>query len=289
MTCPKPFRAIPLLLCLAAAALAGPAAAVNITLYDGTAGNGPADQPWMSKLLVFGSETIVPGVGVDLDTTATGNIGRGGYSNYNPATNLPVNPAFPVLDRGLGFSVSFEVQVNAESHSASDDRAGFSVIALGSDNKGIELGFWTDTIWAQDDSPLFTHAEEALFDTSSGAVLYELAILGDLYTLSSGGTVLLQDAVRDYTAFGGVPYTLSNYLFFGDDTGSAQADVTLGTILVSATEPAAVPLPSVGLLMLLGIAGIWRQSALRRRDNTGQESVVGGAESFSLPLFRADS
>jgi len=272
VTCTKPLRSLPLLLCLMATAYINPVHAVNITLYDGTAGNAPSDQPWLSTVVLFGTETVVPGVGVRLSTSGS-NSGRAGYSNYDVGSNL-VNPGFPVLDRSLGFSVSFEVQVNSESHSASDDRAGFSVIALGEDSKGIELGFWIDTIWAQADSPLFTHAEEVLFDTSSGPVLYELAILGDVYTLSSAGTVLLQDAVRDYTAFGSAPYTLGSYLFVGDNTSSAQADVTLGTITVSANDPAAAPLPSVALLMLLGIAGIWRQSSVRSKLISLHRSAV---------------
>lgn len=39
------------------------------------------------------------------------------------------------------------------------ERAGFSVILLGADRRGIELGFWRDQVFAQADQPLFTRGE----------------------------------------------------------------------------------------------------------------------------------
>ena len=36
----------------------------------------------------------------------------------------------------------------SETHST-NDRAGLSLIVLSSDLRGIELGFWTNEIWAQ--------------------------------------------------------------------------------------------------------------------------------------------
>ena len=39
-----------------------------------------------------------------------------------------------------------------------------SLLALSSDNLGIELGFWLDKVWAQSSS--FVYSEEAAVDTS---------------------------------------------------------------------------------------------------------------------------
>lgn len=151
------------------------------------------------------------------------------------------------MDRAAGFSLLFELQVNSESH-ASNDRAGFSVILLSEDSFGIELGFWTNEIWAQS-GPTFTHAEGASYDTTAAERLYELQILGSDYRLLADGTQILTGALRDYASFG-VPYNLPRFVFLGDNTSSAGADVVLGdvTLLTDVPEPA-----GPALLSLLGL------------------------------------
>ncbi len=69
----------------------------------------------------------VTGGKLDFDTTA-GTV-RAGWSTTGG-----------VMDRTTGYTLSFDLQVGSESH-VSNDRAGFSVIALSSDLQGIELGF----------------------------------------------------------------------------------------------------------------------------------------------------
>jgi hypothetical protein len=115
------------------------------------------------------------------------------------------------------------------------------VIAIGSDKKGIELGFWTDEIWAQQSNPLFTHSntERNTFDTTTSNS-YELSVLGDSYQLSANGSAILTGKVKDYSAFNHVgtlpydPYETPNFLFFGDNTTSANAEVELKSISVLA-------------------------------------------------------
>jgi hypothetical protein len=79
-------------------------------------------------------------------TTANNTTGYAGYTNYQyiPATTQQtatfslLNPSFPSLNRTNGYSVSFNVAVTAEN-SNSNDRAGFSIIAISSDaQNGIE-------------------------------------------------------------------------------------------------------------------------------------------------------
>src|SRR5262249_6811999 len=122
------------------------------------------------------------------------------------------------------------------------DRAGFSVIALSSDTRGIELGFWEDQIWAQEagaaeppEGALFTHAESAPFDTASHLTDYTLTIRGDDYELSSAGVAILHGRLRDYTTFEGPvnPYRTPNFIFLGDDTGSARALIRLAYVALT--------------------------------------------------------
>ena len=240
--------------------LTGAASAASITLYDDTAGNTPGAQPWLfaadDSLLSGGSATETANAnGVALSTD---NPVSAGYSNYVPVFNTLKNVGFPALDRGPGLSLSFELQIASEGH-GNNDRAGFSVILLADDLQGIELGFWADEVWAQSDSPLFTHAEGAVFDTTAAEVLYDLAILGSNYSLTANGNPLLQGALRNYSGFGN-PYDLPNFVFLGDDTSSAQAVIGLGEVILNTTEPASVPAPSVALLLLLALL-LLRRSA----------------------------
>jgi Domain of unknown function (DUF4347) len=245
-------------------------------LYDGTTGKTP-DQtgaapggPWFfyqdTKLLTGGTVTktvVTNGSKLDSD-----NGIYAGYTNYSPnltnptAPKLDVNPNFPVLDRTQGYTFNFKVQLNSETTRTAgankdgeglDDRAGFSVILLSSDKKGIELGFWSDRIWAQEDGTtqkdpsleptnsnpfrtFFTQAEGAAFNTTV-ATDYNLTIVGDTYTLSSvGGSTILSGKLRDYSAFKPQvlppvtppnPYNLANFVFLGDNTPQAGAAFTL--------------------------------------------------------------
>jgi hypothetical protein len=104
---------------------------------------------------------------------------------------------------------------------------------LGNDFQGVELGFWTNQIWAQDDGKkLFTHAEGANFNTTSGLIPYELTILGDTYTLSANGKKILSNRLRNYSSFGW-PYSVNNFLFLGDNTSSAGGLIRLASVQVS--------------------------------------------------------
>ncbi len=195
-----------------------------------------------------GTQSLV-GEGVVLDSTTIAapneNAGQVGFANSLPPLILP-----PVaLDRSAGFTLQFDLRVDFESH-ASNDRAGFSVIVISSDLRGIELGFWNDEVWAQNWSPgdEFTHGEGAAFDTTANLTSYTLGILDNNYTLSAGSSPLLAGVLRDYSAEG-VPYAVGNFIFFGDDTSRARAVVTLGEI-------AFVPLPASVLLFLPALAGL---------------------------------
>ncbi|HAZ47375.1 MAG TPA: hypothetical protein DCZ55_23695 [Cyanobacteria bacterium UBA11371] len=230
----------------------------NFTLYNASLNTLPQNQGFFQyQNLPVGTVTPTVSNGLtNLNTTANFNRSAGFFTAVTPVTSL---------DRNAGFSLSFNAQVVSESRATAanknndgkDDRAGFSVLLLGSDRKGIELGFFNNRIWAQDDgttqaSPslepdtpptsnfrtLFTQAEGANFNTTA-LTSYDLTILGDTYTLFNGNNAILSGKVRDYTAFSGPidPYETPNFIFFGDNTPSAQANINLGSVSLRTNTP----------------------------------------------------
>jgi hypothetical protein len=223
------------------------AAPAPIVLYDGSKGDMPEDQGFTFQALPSVPRTVSDGATI-LDTSSSKNIHAGYFSKSLPDL---------VLDRAVGYTVGFTVQVELEDHSGSDkngdgtaDRSGFSAIVLSSDKRGIELGFWKDQIWAQNDGTaeppagtLFTHGEGAAFNTT-GLIGFQLTISSDTYRLSSGGVPILSGSLRDYTGFTGFPdpYETPNMIFLGDDTGSASAKIRLAYVAVTKASPS---LPSL--------------------------------------------
>ncbi len=203
--------------CISALAAATALAATE-TLYDAQSGSLPEAQGWTYLTLPAVPDSI--DTFAKLDTTSSAFV-RGGWTRI----------ASPALARADRIQLDFELRVVAESHS-STNRAGFSVILLDHDKRGIELGFWTDHVWAQSDVPLFIHAEDKAFATTTAMAAYSLIIAGNTYTLSADGAPLLSGPVRDYTAFSGNfdVYETPDFLFFGDDTTSGSASMLLKSV-----------------------------------------------------------
>ena len=210
----------------------------TLVLYDGSAGATP-ESPLM------GFTDFPPGAaqpayaeGVTLlDTTVLGEDTYAGWVSSGSST-----PGFPILDRTAGFQVNVTLQLERESHS-NNNRAGFSIIVLADDARGVELGFWENEIWAQSDGMtggLFRRAEGIAFAANAGLADYQITIVGDTYTLAAGGLPILTGPVRDYSAFDEFPdpYETPNFLFLGDDTTSAEARVRLSSVSVTGSEPA---------------------------------------------------
>lgn len=181
-------------------------------LFDGVQGTPPSAQGWTFLALpALASETFANGA-ARLDTTASGSI----FAGWSRTSPVP-------LDRSLGFAVEMEFELESETH-ASTNRAGLSLIVLGADRKGLELGIWTNRLWAQADSPMFTQAEGVETAVIGGWRTLKLSVLGDDYTVTFDGAQVLNGKVRDYTPFTGAidPYETPNFLFIGDDTTSAR-------------------------------------------------------------------
>ena len=209
----------------------------TLILYDAASGNIPD-----SSLLPF---TAFPSDAASLhysdgvtimDSTISGNDGYAGWI-ASQATSAGV----PTLDRATGVQLNFTMQVQSEMHN-SKNRSGFSLIILDKDAKGIELSFWENEIWAQNDDQtggLFKHGEGSTFQTNKSLVNYLLTLSGETYTLSANSQPILSGPVRDYSKFDGFPdpYETPNFLFFGDDTTSSQSRIKLRFVSVTGTEP----------------------------------------------------
>ncbi|MDU9049676.1 MAG: hypothetical protein Q3M30_12570 [Candidatus Electrothrix sp. Rat3] len=204
--------------------------AKKILLYDATVGQLPSEQPWLTYFAdgTFNQQVVTDGVWLQ---TNLGN--HAGFSNYYVLTKLLENPFFPSLNKDQGVSLQFELQLYSENHNTAD-RAGFSVILLDSNRQGVEISFWEDEIWAQRDAPLFTHGESVDFVTTGSMKSYRLTLNTDSYSLYEGGKQILTGTIKDYTSFSGSldPYEFPNFLFLGDNTTSAMAEVILGTVLL---------------------------------------------------------
>ena len=289
---------------------------ITQVLYDGSTNRLPTSNgadglsntsaPWLTyrdSALMAGAaiQTATPGQ----TTFTTNGPVYAGYANYtfSPKPGVPVtfthtltNPNFPILDRNAGYVLSFNAKVLSESHSTSAntndrngdgkaDRSGFSVIALSQDKRGIELGFWTDRIWAQDDGTsqatlslepdgtaagntrtLFTQAEFTTRNTTVDTQ-YNLAVKGDNYQLFANGTLVLSGRLRDYSAFVPTPqiingfpvnppnpYNIANLIFLGDNTPTAQASVQLNALAVT-TSPATLPIQTIAATSPLFLPG----------------------------------
>lgn len=196
----------------------------STVLYDGHLGGTLGDQGF--DFLAFGIQadhTFNNGI-TTLDTMPT----RSDQAGYFIGKSI-------TLDRSTGYDVLFTMQIKDELHD-NHHRAGFSIIILSDDLLGLELGFWSNEIWAQEGGidNLFTHAEGAAYNTTADLITYRLSISEDVYTLMANDTQILSGPLRDYTAFSETidPYETPNLLFIGDNTTRAQTRVDIAYVAI---------------------------------------------------------
>ncbi|MBY0508075.1 MAG: PEP-CTERM sorting domain-containing protein [Bryobacteraceae bacterium] len=219
-------------------------------LYQGSLNTSPGAQGWTYGAIGGATETVANG-----ETTLDTSAANGTYAGYSLTSQ--------VLDRIMGFEFSFTLRLLSEAH-ANNDRAGLSIILLSSDKRGIELAFWDNEVWAQNEGatkpPRFTHGEGAAFDTTQ-LTDYRIQILGNNYTLSTGAGVLLTGTLRDYSnepaLFGVLDiYNTPNFVFVGDNTTSARGSFALSQVTFQA-----VPEPTTGFLTVAALALFLRKRA----------------------------
>lgn len=212
-------------------------------LYDSAIGTPPSQQQWQWVTSPGAQASEQYTNGATLLNTYTQTSDLAGYFAV-PSPTI-------ALRRDAGFVFTFTVQLLAEAHN-NQNRAGLSLIVIADDLRGIELGFWQDSVWAQGDGihppgntvPLFNRAEHATLTTTQ-SLTYELRVLTDTYTLLANAAPVLTGPMRDYSAFNGFPdpYETPNLIFIGDDTSSARARVLLGRIAVQSCRSPMVYLP----------------------------------------------
>lgn len=211
-----------------------------------------------SALTLTDRATPTPGGFIHSSTEAESS----GYFNQDtvigsPLPAMPPKVAVPTDRTGDGFTVEVDMQTVTETHGGSAHRAGFSIIVLSDDSWGIELGFWDDLIFAQNDN--FTQGESISVDTTSAIATYSLSVKDNSYYLQVDGIMALQGALRNYSANPAVtpvmtnplhPYALTGFVFFGDNTSSAGGEFIVGDINV--LDAAVVPEPATMALLATG-------------------------------------
>jgi len=202
------------------------------SLYDSTTGTTLSQQQWqfVTSPGAQASEQYTQGITLLNTFTQTSDF-AGYFAVPSPTVSLR---------RDAGFVFAFTAQILAETHN-NQNRAGLSLIVIADDLRGIELGFWQDSVWAQGDGihppsnpiPLFNRAEHVTLATTQ-PITYELRVLTETYTLWANDIAVLTGPIRDYSAFNNFPdpYETPNLIFIGDDTSSARARVQLGSIAV---------------------------------------------------------
>ncbi len=251
-----------------------PAWSATQVLYDPAVTNtDPAQTGWLDGAVVGGSASYsTQGV---LITPA--NIGAtAGYSNYPVLLRFvdglpPVNHAFPALLGSAGYRLSFGfgMSPDTENHSGNPDRAGFSVILIGDDKKGVEIGFQNNRIFAQNlVSNAFVAGEETRNAGHVAAAFspnrWDLTVIGNAYALTLGNQTVLSGALHDYSSYSGGganAYHTPNFIFLGDNTTSAGATFLLDYAAISTP----VPEPSMHLMLLAGLAVLGVRAARRGR------------------------
>lgn len=212
-------------------------------LFDGAQGTLPQQQGWDYLALPGNAQLESTGTAARLDTDVTLSE-QAGFATLAPAT----------LDRTSGFAVEFVARLFSESH-RNPDRAGFSVIVLDREARGIELGFWSDQVFAQAQEPLFTHAEDAPLDWGETPRTFALGFSPTHYALFVDRTLLLRGPLRDYSAFAGIldVYETPNFVFLGDDTTSASAIVELSRVAL--VRPVQLEGKTAGSIVWVGVPG----------------------------------
>jgi hypothetical protein len=192
----------------------------SLSLYNPASGRLPAQQGWFSSIPAGATQQLTPTGATDLNTSSNPSL-QSGYVRLSP-WNLATR-----LNRTTGYTLRFDLQVLAETH-LSPHRAGLSVIAVSSDARAIELGFWRDRIWVQNDASSgaqFTQGEGIARATNTAIERYDLVVQSEHYCLFAANQLsqpILKGKLRNYSSFG-FPYSYSNLIFIGDNTQSASA------------------------------------------------------------------
>jgi hypothetical protein len=233
--------------------LAAPARATTTVLYTGSLnGQTLGDQGYFeyatSDSPSASTTTFYASGGTVLRSTTADSAGY-----YTTLGTLPD------LSRTAGYTLTFTARVVSEAHQ-NNDRAGFSVLLLGDDNRGIELAFWQNEVWAQRDGVndptagggRWTHGESAVYNTSVGLVTYSVVVKGSTYRVLANGAQILSGPVRRYEVTdleialnpARRVYRGTNLIFLGDNSGRANAEAHVTGVELELATEGVTPSPS---------------------------------------------
>lgn len=152
--------------------------------------------------------------------------GSVGYVTLDSTASMAIQAGFgkqltTKLDRSVGYSATWRLEVVREEHAADNHRAGLSVFVLGDDHHGIEVAYWNDRVFVYSDDKGFTPGESARLNTHAMRS-YRLSVKGERYSLSVDGVAKLSGKLRNYSWFG-FPYSRANSIWYGDNTKRGQS------------------------------------------------------------------
>ena len=230
-----------------------PATASTVTLFDAANNSLPSNQGWVFASVPVTTPSIAGGA---LSLSTAGAIATlAGYARADQSLNTVA-----------GYDLSLlQLTVLSETHNGNTNRAGFSVIAVGSDRtQSLELAFWTNEVWAYSfTGGAFVHGAGLTLNTSA-AHDYTLRVRNNQWSLLvDGATTTLGGALVDYSPAVLLvdPYDFPNTLFFGDDTTSASAAITLKALTLTA-----VPLPATGWLLGFGLLAFLQRAGRKKNS-----------------------
>jgi hypothetical protein len=201
----------------------------EIVLYDASPGTDPDQQGWIFLSSTFSQSQTVRFTENGIHTFSTlANLSEsaGYFGNQHPRIDL--------LSAENGFAVEIELQILDEQHQ-SENRGGFNIIILSDDGTGVELAFWEDSVWVYNTQ--FEIEERAEYNTTDRLTRYRIEFANRQYFIFADDQPLFSGPLRDYSP-SGIPYSYKNFIFFGDDTSSAGAEVNISRIvLLSEMKP----------------------------------------------------
>ena len=204
----------------------------------------------------------------EFDTTADPEL-FAVFGTHSVFDGEQAHPRAQVLDREVGFRVSFDFAIRSEQHDPFEwdgdgvcDQSGFTVSVIGSDLKGIAFGFWEDRIWvleddAEDKNKLLAQAEFLEQPAAEFAKLrrYDIEVKGDGYRIRIDGVTKLTGRLRDYSNFPGAEIPIAgninsfdkpNAIILGDAIDNGMSRVGIGDITSETPyDPPPEPRPEI--------------------------------------------
>ena len=146
---------------------------------------------------------------------------------------FPLNSEI-ILDQNLGYTLDFSLTIE-EIYVDDSDSSGLSLILIGDNGYGIEIG-WTDSEILSRSSNL-TVSDRSQFETIDSGE-YSIEVFNDQYTFSVNDKELLSGDLEKYDFSPALaqpilpfnPYNAKNFIFLGDNSDTGVSKFTIEDI-----------------------------------------------------------